>query len=211
MVDAKTEGWIEIAQRGFENWKAKPHNARWFRKIDGTPIPNDLTICIGEAFAEPLRSLTLRVEAEKRAKEEATEDTRSLCRFILSEWGPDGALKATTYSLEQREARSAKGGDANDSGPSRPIDATSPGVTAGASTLEAAETHSAALARALEEAKEALRPFARIAEADIGEDEADEDTFRVMSRQYARAPLLTVGDLRRARSLLAPKEDTDAE
>ena len=71
--------------------------------------------------------------AEKRAREEATEDTRSLCRFILSEWGPDGALKATTYSLEQREARSAKGGDANDSGPSRPIDATSPGVTAGAS------------------------------------------------------------------------------
>lgn len=69
MVDAKTEGWIEIAQRGFENWKAKPHNARWFRKIDGTPIPNDLTICIGEAFAEPLRSLSLRVEAEKRERE----------------------------------------------------------------------------------------------------------------------------------------------
>ena len=85
------------------------------------------------------RSLTLRVEAEKRAKEEATEDTRSLCRFILSEWGPDGALKATTYSLEQREARSAKGGDANDSGPSRPIDATSPGVTAGASAGEDGE------------------------------------------------------------------------
>jgi len=77
--------------------------------------------------------------AEKRAREEATEDTRSLCRFILSEWGPDGALKATTYSLEQREARSAKGGDANDSGPSRPIDATSPGVTAGASAGEDGE------------------------------------------------------------------------
>ena len=84
-------------------------------------------------WSEDYRSLSLRVEAEKRAREEATEDTRSLCRFILSEWGPDGALKATTYSLEQREARSAKGGDANDSGPSRPIDATSPGVTAGAS------------------------------------------------------------------------------
>ena len=80
MVDAKTEGWIEIAQRGFENWKAKPHNARWFRKIDGTPIPNDLTICIGEAFAEPLRSLSLRVEAEKRASEAAL----ALCLAILT-------------------------------------------------------------------------------------------------------------------------------
>lgn len=46
--------WIAIAQRGFEAWKAKPHNARWFRKIDGTPIPNDLTICIGQAFADEL-------------------------------------------------------------------------------------------------------------------------------------------------------------
>ena len=125
--------------------------------------------------------------AEKRAREEATEDTRSLCRFILSEWGPDGALKATTYSLEQREARSAKGGDANDSGPSRPIDATSPGVTAGASAGEDGELckrvddtlqamASQALARAessealvaelrekVERLRKALEPFAEAA------------------------------------------------
>lgn len=82
MVDAETEGWIEIAQRGFENWKAKPHNARWFRKIDGTPIPNDLTICIGEAFAEPLRSLSLRVEAEKRAREAAETHSAALARAL---------------------------------------------------------------------------------------------------------------------------------
>lgn len=53
--------WIGIAQEGFENWKAKPHNARWFRKIDGTPIPNDLTICIGEAFASRLRTLSAQL------------------------------------------------------------------------------------------------------------------------------------------------------
>ena len=53
--------WVGIAQQGFENWKAKPHNARWFRKIDGTPIPNDLTICIGEAFAERFRTLAAQL------------------------------------------------------------------------------------------------------------------------------------------------------
>lgn len=64
--------WIGIAQEGFENWKAKPHNARWFRKIDGTPIPNDLTICIGEAFASRLRTLTAENEALRRERNEAT-------------------------------------------------------------------------------------------------------------------------------------------
>ena len=41
---------IAIAQRGLETWKAKPHNARWWRRIDGTPIPNDLLVNIAEAF-----------------------------------------------------------------------------------------------------------------------------------------------------------------
>lgn len=44
---------------------------------------------------------------------------------------------------------------------------------------------------------EALAPFARVAEHDIGQDEADEDTFRPMSSRN-QAPLLTVGDFRRA-------------
>ena len=55
------EDWIAVAQSGFETWKVKPHNARWFRKIDGTPIPNDLTICIGEAFAERFRTLAAQL------------------------------------------------------------------------------------------------------------------------------------------------------
>lgn len=38
------------AQRGFDTWAAKPHNAKWARKIDGTPIPGDLVVCIAEAF-----------------------------------------------------------------------------------------------------------------------------------------------------------------
>lgn len=65
--------WVGIAQQGFENWKAKPHNARWFRKIDGTPIPNDLTICIGEAFSARIRSLSARL-AEARREMDAYRD-----------------------------------------------------------------------------------------------------------------------------------------
>lgn len=33
-------------QFGYEYWAAKPHNAKWVRKIDGTPIPNDLPVSI---------------------------------------------------------------------------------------------------------------------------------------------------------------------
>lgn len=45
---------IGIAQAGFEQWAAKPHNKKWFRRIDGTPIPNDLPVCIAMAFIETL-------------------------------------------------------------------------------------------------------------------------------------------------------------
>lgn len=45
-VDREAVAWpespIAIAQRGFEKWRAKEHNKKWFRKIDGTPIPNDV-------------------------------------------------------------------------------------------------------------------------------------------------------------------------
>jgi hypothetical protein len=41
---------LGIAQAGFDKWKTKAHNARWFRRIDGTPISNDLCVNIAEAF-----------------------------------------------------------------------------------------------------------------------------------------------------------------
>lgn len=52
------------------------------------------------------------------------------------------------------------------------------------------------------EAVEALEPFAAVAENDIGETEADADRFIPM-RSYNRAPQITVGDMRRARAVLA--------
>lgn len=53
--------------------------------------------------------------------------------------------------------------------------------------------------------REALQPFAEVAEHDIGDDEADCDAFRPMFR-VNRAPYLTVGDLRRARATLSSGE-----
>ncbi len=55
-----------------------------------------------------------------------------------------------------------------------------------------------ALLTAYARSQEALRPFARTVEVDIGSDESDAVTFRNCNREYALAPLITVGDLRRA-------------
>lgn len=42
---------LSICKRGLEDWKSKSHNKRWWKMIDGTPIPNDLLSCIAESFA----------------------------------------------------------------------------------------------------------------------------------------------------------------
>jgi len=53
----------------------------------------------------------------------------------------------------------------------------------------------------LRKALEALEPFANVAAHDIGDDETDRDTFRPFSNpKWAAVPLLSVGDLRRARA-----------
>ena len=51
---------------------------------------------------------------------------------------------------------------------------------------------------ALQEAREALGPFEAVSAQDIGDDEQDRDAFKPMSSGNARAPLITVGSLRRA-------------
>lgn len=63
----------DAVQAGFDNWKAKPHNARWWRHIDGTPIPNDLAVCIADAVNDAIQSARLSAleEAAKIADERA--------------------------------------------------------------------------------------------------------------------------------------------
>lgn len=55
------------AQIGLDTWKAKPHNARWWRRIDGTPIPNDLLVCIAVAMVADAP-----VEASPRQADDAS-------------------------------------------------------------------------------------------------------------------------------------------
>lgn len=43
---------MRICEEGFNNWKEKEHNQKWFKKIDGTPIPNDLLVNIALAFCD---------------------------------------------------------------------------------------------------------------------------------------------------------------
>lgn len=66
----------------------------------------------------------------------------------------------------------------------------------------AAEAKLSALQEEAGRLREALEPFAEIAELDIGEDEHDLDLFRPMAT-HNRGPLLRVGLFRRARSALA--------
>jgi hypothetical protein len=47
---------MKIADAGLAEWKSKPHNAQWWRRIDGTPIPSGLTFHIAEAFAAAIRA-----------------------------------------------------------------------------------------------------------------------------------------------------------
>ena len=39
---------LDACQRGLALWRDKPHNFKWWNRIDGTPIPNDLLVCIAE-------------------------------------------------------------------------------------------------------------------------------------------------------------------
>lgn len=54
----------------------------------------------------------------------------------------------------------------------------------------------------IKQLRDALRPFAEVAKHNIGDDESDDDVFRPMRSQYAVAPVISVGALRRALAIL---------
>lgn len=62
--------------------------------------------------------------------------------------------------------------------------------------LAAKDAQIAKLSEDAKDLREALRPFAKVFEHDIGSDEADADLFQVINNN--RAPKLTVGDFRLA-------------
>lgn len=71
--------------------------------------------------------------------------------------------------------------------------------------IERERSRADALAAEVERLKEALHPFAEVVKHDIGADEYNDDRFQPMHR-HNKAPLLTVGDLLRARAALHPQE-----
>lgn len=68
---------LTVAKTGLEAWKAKPHNARWWRRIDGTPIPNDLLVNIAEAFV--VAGTTERLDL---AREDQKPDREAIARIV---------------------------------------------------------------------------------------------------------------------------------
>lgn len=41
--------------RGWEDWASRPHNLKWLGRVDGTPIPNDIRVCILNSLMRHLR------------------------------------------------------------------------------------------------------------------------------------------------------------
>jgi len=58
-----------IAEAGYDAWAAKPHNKGWRRKIDGTPIPNDLPVCIAQAFYDALKAAPAEARSDQAVRE----------------------------------------------------------------------------------------------------------------------------------------------
>ena len=76
---------IDIAREAFDAWASKPHNKRWFKRIDGTPIINDIIVNMAVTFGAhgviakrapsdlmvPLSALTAQAAALEAAEREA--------------------------------------------------------------------------------------------------------------------------------------------
>lgn len=80
----------------------------------------------------------------------------------------------------------------------------------GTGTADGDAYHFEGAANEIERLQNALKPFAAVAESDIGQDETDVDIFQPMRSGYNREPLITVGDLRRASQVTSTQEKAAA-
>lgn len=67
--------------------------------------------------------------------------------------------------------------------------------------------HISTLQREADGMREALEPFARVAEFDTARNEADHDVFSPLTNNTV--PHITIGDLRRALAALSPPAEAD--
>ena len=92
--------FIQIAQRGFEAWTAKPHNKRWFRKIDHTPIPNDLVVNIAEQFRQELAALQPDEDQAQDRWRPIESAPRDGTRIIAAAFGRYGFIESAWWQPE---------------------------------------------------------------------------------------------------------------
>ena len=89
MTDFDLIKCMAIAKQGFDAWAQKDHNRRWFRKIDGTPIPNDLTVNIAEAFRDALEAATPEPAPDKPGQAVTIPYTNWRGEFAMREIVPE--------------------------------------------------------------------------------------------------------------------------
>lgn len=51
----KHSGTLTIVDAGWDNWASKEHNSKWVKRIEGTPIRNDLSCHIANEIAKKLQ------------------------------------------------------------------------------------------------------------------------------------------------------------
>jgi hypothetical protein len=115
---------LTIVKSGLERWKLKPHNAKWWKIIDGTPIPNDLCVNIAEVLAEreappaptPREGMDTRYENLKlmaQTLEEMLNEIQEICveaKVGLNSVGePCGKLVDAVRELAGRAAGQTSG------------------------------------------------------------------------------------------------------
>ena len=97
---------LELAERGFQIWKDKPWNKKWFKRIDGTPIPGDLKVNIAIAIMEGLpadlpderQNRIYRLERRIHNQRQQCRDTWEIIEMRRTYWM--GSRKARQMYLD---------------------------------------------------------------------------------------------------------------
>jgi hypothetical protein len=76
---------LDLAQEGLARWKDKEHNAKWWRRIDGTPIPNDLLVNIAEVFAQSQAGEAEKWKAENARNAAHVVDLQAQCDTMYAD------------------------------------------------------------------------------------------------------------------------------
>jgi hypothetical protein len=92
---------LALVQAGYADWAAKDHNTKWVRKIDGTPIPNDLCICIATRLAE-LSAAHVPLEPSDGAAAQLEGEFESFGVFLSPK--RVRALLQSLYAIDSRAA-----------------------------------------------------------------------------------------------------------